>query len=106
MATSLEGIFTGMRAVEQERNEKAGLGFDTLADQAAMLAAYPPDELEANSNADTVAYDYERTREDGPHDWWWEAQRMVCRFIRQAHDQGLAPLPRDLEYVRDLARVS
>jgi hypothetical protein len=31
---------------------------------------------------------------------------MVSRFIRQAHDQGLAPLLRDLEYVRDRAGVS
>lgn len=80
MATSLEGILTGMRAVEQERHdrnetaveiiEKAahGLGFDTLADRAAMLAAYPPDELEGDTNADTLACDYERTGEDGPHD--------------------------------------
>ena len=31
---------------------------------------------------------------------------MVWRFIRQAHDQGLAPFPRNLEYVRERARVS
>jgi hypothetical protein len=30
-----------------------------------MLAAYPPDELEGNTDADTLTYNYERTGEDG-----------------------------------------
>jgi hypothetical protein len=69
-------------------------------DRVALLAAYPPDQLEGDTNSHTQAYDYERTGEDGPHDWWCEARLMVCRSIRQAHDQRLAPL------ISDRARVS
>ncbi len=117
MATSLEGIFTGLAAVEQERHdrnetavkiiEKAAhdLGFDTLAHEEAMAQAYPPEELEVNTDPDTLRYDYERIGEEGPYDWWCGAQLMACRFMRQAHDQGLAGLLRDLEYVRERATV-
>jgi hypothetical protein len=71
------------------------------------LAAYPPEELASNTDADTLAYDYERgfASEDGPNDWWSEAQLVACRFMRQAHDRGLAGLLRDLEYVRERATV-
>jgi hypothetical protein len=121
MATDLEGIFTGLVALESERhdrNETAveiiagfasahGLDFDTLAHEEAMLAAYSPEELAANTDPDTLRYDYERgfASEDGPHDWWSGAQLMACRFMRQAHDRGLAGLLRELEYVRERATV-
>ena len=76
-----------------------------LPHEEAMVAAYPPEELEANTDPDTLGYDYERTGEDNPYDWWSAAQLMACRFMRQAHDQGLAGLLKDLEYVRERATV-
>src|SRR5688572_16726032 len=70
MATSLEGIFNGLVAVEHQRHDHnkiaveilkapAGSAYthlsadDMRAHEAAMLAAYPPDELEGNTDADT-----------------------------------------------------
>jgi hypothetical protein len=121
MASSLEGIFTGLAAVEQERydrNEEAvriikeaaseaapSEAADTLAHEAAIATAYPPEELEANTDPETLRYDYDQMGQDNPHDWWCEAQIMVCRFMRQAHDRGLAGLLKDLEYVRERATV-
>ena len=117
MATSLEGIFTGLGAVERERHDRneevlriikeaaTTPGSDTLAHVKAIAAAYPPEELEANTDPDTLRYDYGGTGMDNPHDWWCEAQLMVCRFMRQAHDRGLAGLLTDPEYARERATV-
>lgn len=119
MGSSLEGIFAGLVAIEQERhdrNEKAvriikevvktsSEAADTLAHAEAIAAAYPPEELEANTDPDTLRYDYGSMGMDNPHDWWCEAQIMVCRFMRQAHDRGLAGLLTDLEYARERATV-
>ncbi len=119
MGSSLEGIFAGLVAIEQERhdrNEKAvriikeavktsSEAADTLAHAGAIAAAYPPGELAANTDPDTLRYDYARMGMDNPHDWWCEAQIMVCRFMRQAHDRGLAGLLTDLEYARERATV-
>ena len=71
-----------------------------------MLAAYPPEELEENTDADTLRFDYmERDGMDGPYDWWSEAQFLSCRFMLQAHDRGLSGLLKDLEYARERATV-
>jgi hypothetical protein len=124
MASSLEGIFAGLVAVEQERRDRNEMALriikeaakppseaapseaaDILAHEEAIATAYPPEELEANTDPETLRYDYEQMGMDTPHDWWCEAQIMACRFMRQAHDQGLAGLVRDLEYVRERATV-
>jgi len=122
MGISLEGIFSGLVALEQERHDrneravriieeaacsKATRRFDTdsLAHGEAIVAAYPPEELEQNTDPDTLRYDYEHMGMDTPYEWWWDAQLMACRFMRQAHDQGLAGFLKDLEYVRERATV-
>ncbi len=121
MASSLEGIFAGLVCVESERHDRnervvriieeaaredaPGEAVGGLAHEEAIAAAYPPEELEEGTDPDTLRYDYERTGEDSPHDWWCEAQIMACRFMRQAHDRGLAGLLTDLEYVRERATV-
>jgi hypothetical protein len=117
MKSSLEGIFAGLLAVEQERRDRNEMALriikeaaktpdsDTLAHEEAMATAYPPEELGEGTDPDTLRYDYEQTGLDNPHDWWCEAQIMACRFMRQAHDQGLAGLLKDLEYVRERATV-
>ena len=72
----------------------------------AMVAAYPPEELEENTDADTLRFEYmERDGMDGPYDWWSEARFLSCRFMRQAHERGLSGLLNDLEYARERAAV-
>jgi hypothetical protein len=121
MESSLKGIFRGLVAVEQERHDRNEMALtiikeaaskaapseavDILAHEEAMAAAYPPEELEANTDPETLRYDYEHTGADNPHDWWCEAQILACRFMRQAHAHGLAGLLRDLEYARERATV-
>jgi hypothetical protein len=121
MASSLEGIFTGLVALERDRHDPNEIALriikeaaseaapseaaDIPAHEAAIATAYPPEELEANTDPETLRYDYEQMGMDNPHDWWCEAQIMACRFMRQAHDQGLAGVVRDLEYVRERATV-
>ena len=89
MATSLEGIFTGLGAVERERHDRNEEVLRIIKE-----AAKTP-------GSDTLRYDYGGTGMDNPHDWWCEAQLMVCRFMRQAHDRGLAGLLTDPEYARE-----
>jgi hypothetical protein len=119
MASSLEGIFTGLQALEQERHDRnetavriieeaiseAGITSDTAAHEEAMALAYPPEELEANTHPATLTYDYEDHGRDSPHDWWCEAQLMACRSMRQAHDRGLSGLLEELELARERATV-
>ena len=72
------------------------LRFDTSPQHAAMVAAYPPEELEENTDADTLRFEYmERDGMDGPYDWWSEARFLSCRFMRQAHERGLSGLLKD-----------
>lgn len=78
------------------------VGFEALS--AAMRAAYPPDQLAANTDPDTLAHDYGEFACDTPHDWWCEARTLLVRFMRQAADRGV-PLVRELEYLRERATV-
>ncbi len=79
---------------------------DLEAYDAAVLEAYPPEDLERNTDADTLAFDYERECPgDCPVDWWSEAHNLLCRFMRQAADRGLAVLLDDLEPLRERAIV-
>jgi hypothetical protein len=115
---SLDGIFRGLADAEQQRydrNEAAAkmleentptLDFDAGELEKAMVAAYPPEELEDGTDADTLRFDYiERGIMDGPYDWWCDAQLLSCRFMRQAYDRGLSGLLQDLEYARERATV-
>ncbi len=77
---------------------------DFRAHEPAMLEAYPPDDLESNTDPDTLSFDYERYGRDTPHDWWCESREMVARFMRQASDRGV-PIVEDLEYLRERATV-
>jgi hypothetical protein len=118
MTISLDGIFGGLATAERERYDRnisatemlddmaCSLRIDTPDLEEAMVAAYPPEELEDATDADTLRFDYtERGLMDGPYDWWSEAQLLSCRFMRQAHDRGLSGLLKDLEYARERATV-
>jgi hypothetical protein len=64
----------------------------------AMLAAYPPDKLEGNTDAETLAFDYASDGAgDGPYDWWSDARLLMCRFMRQAAERGEPAIMRGLE---------
>lgn len=77
---------------------------DREIQSAAMRAAYPPDDLEGNIDADTLSFDYEKYGRDTPHDWWYEARVLLVRFMRQAAERGV-PIVGDLEYLRERATV-
>lgn len=77
---------------------------DSSLHDDAMEAAYPPVELEANTDPDTLAYDYEMYGRDAPYEWWSEGRMSLCRALRQAADRGL-PIVEDLELLRERATV-
>jgi hypothetical protein len=75
---------------------------DYLIQEAAMRKAFPPEELAANTDPDTLRFDYEIYGRDTPSDWWHEARIMAVRFMRQAQ---AVPILEDLELIRERATV-
>lgn len=70
--------------------------------EALMAEAFPPDELAANIDADTLRHDYNERGYDGPYDWWSESRLLAVRFMRQAQS---VPIIKELELVRERATV-
>ena len=55
---------------------------------------------------ETLGFDYGRDYAgDGPVDWWSDAQLLLCRFVREAEDKGLASTLPELEQLRGRATV-
>ncbi|MBA3423980.1 MAG: hypothetical protein H0U04_05420 [Rubrobacter sp.] len=77
-------------------------GVDRVIHLAAMEEAYPPDELEGNTDPDMLRFDYETHGRDTPYDWWCEARIMAVRFMCEAQS---VPILKDLELVRERATV-
>jgi hypothetical protein len=104
--TEFERFDTNHYVLEVLKAAKAPYEVDRSIHEAAMLRAYPPDELEANTDADTRTFDYGRdyaTGEagDGPVDWWADACYLLHRFMREAAGRGV--LTDELEYLRERA---
>ncbi len=101
-----ERFATNSYVLEVLRAAKAPYEVDVSIHDAAITTAYPPDELEANTAAETLGFDYEHDYQgDGPVDWWSEAQLLLCRFMREAEDKGLASTLPELEQLRERATV-
>lgn len=77
---------------------------DGDAYEAAARAAYPPEELAGNIDADTLAFDYNDYGMSVPPDWWHDELTLLCRFMRQAYTQG-GLLAKHLEPLRERAAV-
>lgn len=85
---------------------KAPYDVDVSTWEAAIARAYPPDDLEPNTDPDTLGFNYDRDYPgDGPVDWWSDAQLLVCRFMREAEDRGLVSTLPELEALRERATV-
>lgn len=89
-------IMEALEAAEKPAN------VDYLIHLVAMKAAYPPEELAANTDPDTLRFDYEIHGRDTPYDWWCESRIMAVRFMRQA---TAVPILEELELVRERATV-
>jgi hypothetical protein len=97
---------TNRPLLEALRAAKAPYEVDPSIHEAAMLRAYPPDELEANTDADTLTFRYGADYAagevgDGPVDWWADACYLLHRFMREAAGRGV--LTDELEYLRERA---
>ncbi len=104
--SELERPATNHYVLEILQAAKVPYEVDYAAHAEARLAAYPPDELEAHTDRDTLRFDYDRDYAgDGPVDWWSDGVIALCRFLREAHDRGLPGLVADLEYLRERATV-
>ena len=107
------GMVSGGRAPNraflgtQEGAAVPGLGSRHHSDHdEALRSAYPP--IEGMLDPDTLAFDYapeddDPSDGDGPYDWWNDARELMVRFMREAIEQGLPSLVRDLEYLRERA---
>ena len=81
-----------------------GLGDYYEAYRAAEAEAFPAEALGARTDPETLGFDYRRDYEgDGPAEWWSDVALLLVRFLRQASEQGVPNLMRDLERLRERA---
>lgn len=104
--TEFERFNTNFHVLEALKAAKAPYEVEWSIHEAAMLRAYPPDELAEHTDRDTLTFRYGRdyaTGEagDGPVDWWADACYLLRRFMREAAGRGV--LTDELEYLRERA---